>query len=1189
MSKLKDIYLKNIERPIQNVIKIQESQEIIQQELSEYVVTKELKKHLGKFFSAYDRSLTEETDKTGVWISGFYGSGKSHLLKILSYLLKNNEIENGKHAVDYFDEKIDDQMLLADIKRAGSVPTDVVLFNISYLGGISTVKAPVLTAFEKAFNESIGLSVLPKCAEFERYLIAHDKYEEFKNKYFELYNEEWTKRRQLEFNRIDKISKVYAEVMEISEEDAKTSYKQIIDDYNNKISIDYFTDLVKEYIDRKEQQGNKGERVIFLVDEIGQYMEDNTSLMLDLQSIIELLGSKCKGKAWLICTAQEAIDNYTKVKGNDFSKILARFDTRLSLTSSDIEEVIKKRLLEKKSTNEEPYRDTLVKLYNENDVKIRDLLDFKTDATQSIYKNPDDFADTYPFVPYQFHILQEVFENIKNYGYTGKSISRGERSLISATQYAAINYKDAPINTLIPFYAFYGAVESDLDTIHANTINHARTLVGIDGGLKEEDINVLEILFMLKNLKELPANIENIATLYISNIEENKAEIKKLVKESLERLERQTLIQRNNQTYEFLTDEEQQVNKEINGIFIPDSKISEYISDIIYGENYPNKRYTYNKQVFDIGRYIGEKNYSNNDSRIGIKICLEEIDPGISSSMDDGYAYLKPNLSYQTTNEIRRLLRIRAYRKNKAEEAAQSERMTTVLAQKQAEERDINNRMKTIIVEIISDTPIYVSGRIKEVKSKKLVERFNEVIETLINNVYTKFNYIQNNYTIDNIRELWNENKQISLLAQTYSNPDAYQEVKDYCELEVNAYRTLTINDLVNHFKSAPYGFLEDDIEYIIALLLKEGSISLFANSRTLDRDDVDTLNRIIKKDSQTQIKLNAKIDKEKIDAVKNLARQSLKTIVSDDEHEMMKEVKKELNDEIVYLKDEIYHRYYDKYKTFEYPGKEIVTETFKLFDKILSITDDNEFFNEIYDKKDNIKINLDEIEQIINFFENKDSNQKDLFDNARKLIDYYTESEVYINMTSKSDKLISDINEIKRILKLEKPYSEIPKLKDLREEVNDILVKMYDDVSKPIIDNANNILEYIISHSEKYDLLSENFVKINIEQCKGAIYKLNNTNKLGEAYATKTVIENIRNEFDKKLTEKLTEQNEQIITTDEKEDETKKVRKITLSPSMITTNREYTIKSEEDIDKYLKDIKELLLNKLQNGEIIIK
>ena len=106
--------------------------------------------------------------------------------------------------------------------------------------------------------------------------------------------------------------------------------------------------------------------------------------------------------------------------------------------------------------------------------------------------------------------------------------------------------------------------------------------------------------------------------------------------------------------------------------------------------------------------------------------------------------------------------------------------------------------------------------KLKDVKSKDIVSRFNEVIETLINNVYSKFNYIKTNYTVDDIRNLWNQNQQISLVAQTYSNPDAYDAVKDYCELEVNSYRTLTISDLVNHFRLAPYGFLDDDILYLL-------------------------------------------------------------------------------------------------------------------------------------------------------------------------------------------------------------------------------------------------------------------------------------------------------------------------------------------------------------------------------------
>ena len=83
------------------------------------------------------------------------------------------------------------------------------------------------------------------------------------------------------------------------------------------------------------------------MDEIGQYIADDTQLMLNLQTIVEDLGTACRGKAWVIVTSQEDIDSITKTKGNDFSKIQGRFDTRLSLSASNVDEVIRKRILEK--------------------------------------------------------------------------------------------------------------------------------------------------------------------------------------------------------------------------------------------------------------------------------------------------------------------------------------------------------------------------------------------------------------------------------------------------------------------------------------------------------------------------------------------------------------------------------------------------------------------------------------------------------------------------------------------------------------------------------------------------------------------------------------------------------------------------------------------------------------------------
>ena len=127
---IKQIFNKKIDRDIQGVIKAEQVEnDIVQQDLDEYVVTNELQKHFSKFFSSYARSLDNKTDKVGVWISGFFGSGKSHFLKIISYLLENREI-NGRYAIDFFHNKIQDPMVLANMQRVANINTDVMLFNI---------------------------------------------------------------------------------------------------------------------------------------------------------------------------------------------------------------------------------------------------------------------------------------------------------------------------------------------------------------------------------------------------------------------------------------------------------------------------------------------------------------------------------------------------------------------------------------------------------------------------------------------------------------------------------------------------------------------------------------------------------------------------------------------------------------------------------------------------------------------------------------------------------------------------------------------------------------------------------------------------------------------------------------------------------------------------------------------------
>lgn len=305
---IKDMFRKKIDREIQGVIIVGQGEDTnVSQELEEYVVTRELQKHFADFFSAYKKGIVGQTPKMGVWISGFFGSGKSHFLKILSYLLENKRIEN-KHALDFFveDEKIVDTMVLADMKLAAETPTDAILFNIDSKSDTNGKqdKDAIVKVFLKVFNEMQEFcGSMPYLADLERRLTEEGRFEEFKHTFEEEYGDAWEDSRQ-DFDFIqDTVVAVLADMGFMSEDAARNWCEKATTEYQ--ISIEDFARRVHTYIEQK----GKNHHVVFLVDEIGQYIGDDSKLMLNLQTVTEELGKECKGKAWVIVTSQQDIDS----------------------------------------------------------------------------------------------------------------------------------------------------------------------------------------------------------------------------------------------------------------------------------------------------------------------------------------------------------------------------------------------------------------------------------------------------------------------------------------------------------------------------------------------------------------------------------------------------------------------------------------------------------------------------------------------------------------------------------------------------------------------------------------------------------------------------------------------------------------------------------------------------------------
>ena len=593
---IRDMFADNINRKINGVIKVdQAADDVIEQELNEYVITKELKKHFITFFNYYSDAFDQPTADMGVWISGFFGSGKSHFLKMLSYLLENKEV-NGVRSVECFRKKFaDDPATFMMIDRATRCKTETILFNIDIEGSINKDKTAVLRVFAKMFYNHLGFyGENLKVAMLEYYIDQQGKTEEFRRVFEEKKGKSWIEqRRAFAFNG-KFIIPTLMEVLDMSEEDAKNWFN---DKTATDLSIAQLVEDIKTYVATKPNDF----RLLFMIDEVGQYVGTDTDMLLNLQSLTEKIGSECEGKVWVVCTGQEAIDEIIKVRADEFSRIQARFKVRLSLSSSSVDEVIQKRILKKEKDAE----NELEKVYEQNDSVLRNLFSFNGSILDiKGFSGANEFAVNFPFVPYQFIIMQKVFAEIRKHGNSGKHLSGGERSMLSGFQEAAQKIQEKDEYALVPFFRFYDTVHTFLDSTIRRVIERCQKAADNGDGIEQQDVDVLKLLYLIRYIDDIPANLDNIVILMADDIRVDKIIMRESVRGSLDRLMNQDYIGRTGDTYNFLTDEEQDIQREIKNTPVDTASIVERIAQMIFGDIFTTKKYRYGKYDFAFDQMV---------------------------------------------------------------------------------------------------------------------------------------------------------------------------------------------------------------------------------------------------------------------------------------------------------------------------------------------------------------------------------------------------------------------------------------------------------------------------------------------------------------------------------------------------------------------------------------------------------
>ena len=310
---LHTLFAKEVDRPIEGVIKADDDSGL-KNEVEEYVITKEVEKRLEAFLDSYN----DYQNANGVWISGFFGSGKSHLLKMLSLVLEQHAID-GCDTVGEFNKKLaGNEFLIGALEKAVSTPSRSILFNIDQKADIINKgqTEALIAVFVKVFDEACGyFGKQPYIAQFERHLDEEGQLEEFQSTFEKHSGKSWDWGRPRITRVSEHVDKAYADVTGSRVSDVIERFRQ---DY--RLSIEDFAEQVNAYIDR---QDDPKFRLNFFVDEVGQYIADNTKLMTNLQTVAESLATKCRGRSWIIVTAQEdmnsVIGEMDSQQGNDFS------------------------------------------------------------------------------------------------------------------------------------------------------------------------------------------------------------------------------------------------------------------------------------------------------------------------------------------------------------------------------------------------------------------------------------------------------------------------------------------------------------------------------------------------------------------------------------------------------------------------------------------------------------------------------------------------------------------------------------------------------------------------------------------------------------------------------------------------------------------------------------------------------
>jgi hypothetical protein len=922
-------------------------------------------------------------------------------------------------------------MVFGDIKKAVASNTDVILFNIDSKAGPMTGRDAILAVFLRVLNEMQGYSGdYPHIAHMERYLENKGKLEEFRGAFHEATGSDWTKERDAYHFHRDDVVKALTATLNLSTESAE----KWIDGAESSfaLTIENFCKWVKEYLDSK----GPDHRLIFLVDEVGQFIGTDSHLMLNLQTITEELGTICGGRAWIVVTSQEDIDavvgEMKQSRANDFSKIQGRFRTRLSLSSANVDEVIQARLLAKRP-DVVPELRTLFK--EKGDILKNQLTFTNCGMTLKAYKDADDFAKAYPFAPYQFQLVQKIFEAVRRVGATGLHLSRGERSTLDAFQLAAKEVALQEVGTLVPMYRFYPSIESFLDTSIKKTVDQAKE----NGSLEHPfDTDLLKVLFLIRYVEEIKSNVDNLVTLCMEEIDADRLALRGKIETSLARLEKETLINRSGDVYYFLTNEERDINKEIKSVELSGGEEAKLLGEMVFNDVLKEQRkyrYPINKMDFIFNRVCDLIPIGNRvDGALLVSVITplnddyESYDNAkciLESGTEGGHVIIRLGNDESLGRELRTYIQTEKYIRHK-NDGTLPESAKRILRGLSEENQERRARLDNQISEMLAEADYYAAGQKLTLNATAELAALNEALEYLVQNTFTKMGYLKVvcQEPLKEIQAVLRSNDieaQALALRLEEGNKQALDDVRTYVALMSAANRQIVLNDLLEkRYSLRPYGWPDDEVVLLVARLLVLGEISLMMDSNLVPIDKAyEAITSPAKRRKITVIKRQT-TDPKAIQDARNQGRELFYEMGPDGEDAVFSFLQNKLWGWQTSLSG-----YKPLADTGNYPGQEDIADGLLLIKKLLTCDNSYKFIEQFNSRKADLLDLANKFNQLEQFYEH----QKPTWEKLRKAYERFELNRLELERDAQAGPALV---RMQQILAAPSPYSSIKEAEGL-------------------------------------------------------------------------------------------------------------------------------------------------------------